>query len=75
MYAEVAQQYALDPVMREFLQESNPWALNAVAERLLEAAQRNMWVAPGRETVEALKDVYLASETALEARGEQVRRA
>ena len=75
MYAEVAQQYALDPVMREFLQESNPWALNAVAERLLEAAQRNMWEAPGPEVLEALKEVYLQSETALEARGEQVRRA
>ena len=75
MYAEVAQQYALDPVMREFLQESNPWALNAVAERLLEAAQRNMWEAPDPEVLEALKEVYLQSETALEARGEQVRRA
>ena len=75
MYAEVAQQYALDPVMREFLQQSNPWALNAVAERLLEAAQRKMWEAPDPEILEALKEAYLESETALEARGEQVRRA
>jgi cobaltochelatase CobN len=75
MYAEVAQQYALDPVMREFLQQSNPWALNAVAERLLEAAQRKMWEAPDPEILEALKEAYLDSETALEARGEQVRRA
>ena len=75
MYAEVAQQYALDPVMREFLQQSNPWALNAVAERLLEAAQRKMWEAPDPKILEALKEAYLESETALEARGEQVRRA
>jgi cobaltochelatase CobN len=75
MYAEVARQYALDPVMREFLQQSNPWALNAVAERLLEAAQRRMWEAPDPEILEALKEAYLESETALEARGEQVRRA
>ena len=74
MYAEVAQQYALDPVMREFLQESNPWALNAIAGRLLEAAQRKMWEAPDSRVLDALKDAYLESETALEARGETVRR-
>jgi cobaltochelatase CobN len=75
MYEEVAQQYALDPVMREFLQESNPWALNAIAERLLEAAQRKMWQAPKPETLDSLKEAYLESETALEARGETARRA
>jgi cobaltochelatase CobN len=70
MYEEVARQYALEPVMREFFEESNPWALNAIAERLLEAAQRKMWSAPNPEIVEALKDAYLQTETALEARGE-----
>jgi cobaltochelatase CobN len=75
MYEEVAQRYALDPVMRGFLQESNPWALNAVAERLLEAAQRKMWSEPTPEVLEALKETYLESETALEARGETARRA
>jgi cobaltochelatase CobN len=75
MYEEVAQQYALNPVMREFLQESNPWALNAIAERLLEAAQRKMWRAPKAEVLESLREAYLESETALEARGETARRA
>ena len=70
MYEEVAQRYALDPVMREFFEESNPWALNAIAERLLEAAQRKMWSAPDSEVLEALKEAYLETETALEARGE-----
>jgi cobaltochelatase CobN len=75
MYEEVAQRYALDTVMRDFLQESNPWALNAIAERLLEAAQRKMWAAPKPEVLESLKAAYLESETALEARGETARRA
>jgi cobaltochelatase CobN len=70
MYEEVAQRYALDPVMREFFEESNPWALNAITERLLEAAQRKMWGAPKPEVLDALKEVYLKTETALEARGE-----
>jgi cobaltochelatase CobN len=75
MYAEVAQRYALDPVMQAFFQESNPWALNAVAERLLEAAQRRMWAAPDPEILAVLREAYLQSETALEARGETARRA
>lgn len=70
MYEEVARHYALDPVMREFFQESNPWALNAIAERLLEAAQRKMWGAPDPEVLEALKETYLQTESAIEARGE-----
>jgi cobaltochelatase CobN len=74
MYEEVAQHYALDPTMREFFQESNPWALNAVAERLLEAAQRKMWNVPNPDVLDALKQTYLESETALEERGETARR-
>jgi cobaltochelatase CobN len=70
MYEEVAQQYAMNPEMREFFQESNPWALNAIAERLLEAAQRKMWEAPNPQTLAALKETYLQTESTLEARGE-----
>jgi cobaltochelatase CobN len=73
MYEEVARRYALDPAMREFFQESNPWALQAVAERLLEAAQRKMWASPTPEVLEALKETYLQTEAALEERGEVAR--
>jgi cobaltochelatase CobN len=73
MYEEVARRYALDPTMREFFQKSNPWALNAITERLLEAAQRKMWGSPAPGLLDALRDTYLQSETALEARGEVAR--
>lgn len=73
MYEQVAQTYALSTDMQEFFAESNPWALNAIAERLLEAAQRNMWERPSHETLSALKQTYLNSETLLEARGEKPR--
>ena len=72
MYEQVARQYALDPVMRQFFEESNPWALNAIAERLLEAAQRQMWSAPHPQILQSLRDIYLQSESSLEARGETV---
>ena len=70
MYEQVAQAYALDPAMRDFFARSNPWALHAVAERLLEAAQREMWSAPRPETLAALRETLQRSEAMLEARGE-----
>ncbi len=71
MYEQVAQTYALDPAMQEFFARSNPWALHAVAERLLEAAQRGMWAEPSAETLAALRETLLKSEEMLEARGER----
>jgi cobaltochelatase CobN len=45
MYERVTLAYVADPEMRKFFGESNPWALRAIAERLLEADQRSMWSA------------------------------
>jgi len=68
MYEDVAQHYALDPTMQDFLTQSNPWALHAIAERLLEAAERGMWKAPRPETLDGLRGVYLSTDEALEGR-------
>jgi len=45
MYERVTEAYVGDEAMRKFFQQSNPWALRAIAERLLEAADREMWAA------------------------------
>jgi cobaltochelatase CobN len=45
MYERVTAAYIADPEIRKFLQASNPWALRAMAERLLEAAARGLWQA------------------------------
>jgi len=68
MFEAVAQNYATG-ASREFLQRSNPWALNAIAERLLEAEQRHLWAAKG-ETLDALRSVLLTSEAAIEEHAE-----
>ena len=75
MYEQVASVYAMDPEMQRFLEEANPWAQNAIAERLLEAASRGMWAEPQPQTLAALQALYLHSETLLEARGETPRSA
>jgi len=73
MYEQVAETYAMAPEMQRFLEEANPWAQNAIAERLLEAASRGMWAEPQQQTLDALQALYLHSEALLEARGETPR--
>ncbi len=75
MYEQIAETYALDATMQQFLQEANPWAQNAISERLLEAASRGMWAEPKPETLDALQTLFLHSESLLEERGETPRGA
>jgi cobaltochelatase CobN len=73
VYEGLAAEYALSPAMQQFLEQSNPWALHAIAERLLEAADRGLWEHPDPATLDALRDVRLKAESFVEARGERVR--
>ena len=73
MYEGLAAEYALSPDMQTFLERSNPWALHAIADRLLEAADRGLWEHPEEATLEALRDVRLKAESFVEARGERAR--
>ncbi|MDA8071804.1 MAG: cobaltochelatase subunit CobN [Actinomycetota bacterium] len=45
MYEKVTEAYVGDPEVRKFLEQSNPWALRSIAERLLEASDRGLWQA------------------------------
>ncbi|GAA0588386.1 cobaltochelatase subunit CobN [Paractinoplanes ferrugineus] len=66
MYEQLAASYVLDPDNQKFMQESNPWALHGITERLLEAADRKLWAAPDPDTLTALREVFLATEGDLE---------
>ncbi|MBA2443061.1 MAG: cobaltochelatase subunit CobN [Rubrobacter sp.] len=66
MYRDVTRKYVLDQEVRDFMRESNPWALRAVSERLLEAAGRGLWSEPDPEDLRALREVYLENEGLLE---------
>jgi cobaltochelatase CobN len=67
MYEQLARTYLLDEENQKFLAESNPWAMHGIAERLLEAADRNMWAEPDENTLNALRALYLRTEGDLEA--------
>jgi len=66
MYEQLAASYVFDPGTRKFLEQSNPWALRGITERLLEAADRGLWAAPDAATMSRLKDTYLEVEGQLE---------
>ena len=71
MYEDVTQEYVLDVEMQEFFRQSNPWALRAIVERLLEAIERGLWEDPNPELLQQLKEMYLDLEADLEARQER----
>jgi len=66
MYEKLTQTYVLDPENRAFLEQSNPWALHGIAERLLEAVDRRMWSDPDPALLAELQQAYLDTEGDLE---------
>jgi len=69
LYEGVAQAYVLDPPVREFVQTHNPWALRDMAERLLEAHQRQLWTNASPQLLDQLRQIVLESEGTIEAIG------
>jgi magnesium chelatase subunit H len=54
VYQQLSETFVLDPAMRERLAQLNPTAVARVANRLLEATERNYWQ-PEASVLEALK--------------------
>jgi cobaltochelatase CobN len=69
MYEQIAQRYLLDADVAAFMSRSNPWAARAIAERLLEAADRGLWSEPDDDTLTQIRDRFLALEGELEEAG------
>lgn len=57
-YEQVADTLLFNPENKAFLEQNNPHALEEMAERLLEAAQRQLWQQPG-DYQNALQDLLL----------------
>lgn len=65
VYQRMSETFVLDPEMRARLAELNPTASSRMANRLLEAHDRNYWQ-PDAETLAALQDAADALEDRLE---------
>ncbi len=57
VFNEITRAFVLDEEMRRWFIDTNPWALEEIARRLIEAAERGVWEAP-KELLEGLKEVY-----------------
>jgi len=64
-YAQITDALVLDPANQHFLRAHNAAALEEMAERLLEAAQRGLWQDPGDQGA-ALQDLLLDIDEARE---------
>jgi len=65
VFDDIAGTFILDDENRRFFQENNPWALEEIGRRLLEAYERGMWKADD-SVLEALKERYLETEAWIE---------
>ena len=67
-YGAICDQWLGDQTVRDFLVQSNPWALRDMAERLLEAHNRGLWEGAQKNQLEQLRQLVLDSESLIEQR-------
>jgi len=65
IFDDITRTFVLNPENREFFRQENPWALEEIARRLLEAEQRGLWQADP-EVLAQLKQLYAEVEGWLE---------
>jgi len=65
IFDEIAQKYVLDGEMRRWLEEHNPYAIEEIARRLIEAYERGLWETSD-EVIERLMEAYSEIEGLLE---------
>jgi cobaltochelatase CobN len=61
IFDELTRKHVLDSEMRAFYQKNNPWALEELSRRFLEAEQRGLWKADP-QVLNELKERYLEIE-------------
>lgn len=67
IFDDLTKTFMLNEENKQFFEENNPWALEEIGRRLLEAEQRGLWEADP-EVLNQLKETYLEVEGWLEER-------
>jgi cobaltochelatase CobN len=67
VFDDVARTFMMNDENRAFFEENNPWALEEMARRLIEAAERGIW-SPSPDVRDALKNLYVEIEGWIEER-------
>jgi cobaltochelatase CobN len=61
IFDDIAKTFILNEENRKFFQENNPWAMEEISRRLLEASSRDLWKAD-EDVLSQLKETYLEIE-------------
>ena len=69
MWDRLSEKFVLDPDMQQWLKDVNPYALQNMTERLLEAIERDLWQA-SEEIKQQLQQIYLDIEGVIEEENE-----
>jgi cobaltochelatase CobN len=67
IFDDIAKTFVTDPEMRDFFKKNNPYAIEEISRRLLEAQSRGLWDAD-EEVLNELRSNYLEIESWLEER-------
>ena len=65
IFDDITSTFVNDPKMKDFFKENNPYALEEIARRMLEANQRGLWNAKD-DVLEELKENYVEIESWME---------
>ena len=58
VFDDIARTFMMNEENRKFFEENNPWAMEEMARRLIEAAERGLWN-PAPDVKKALKELYI----------------
>jgi len=61
IFDDIARTFLMNEENRKFFEEHNPWALEEIGRRLIEAWERGLWN-PAEDVKEVLKEIYLEVE-------------
>lgn len=67
IFDDIAETFLMDEENRKFFEENNPYALEEIARRLIEAAGRGLWK-PSPQVQSVLKEIYILIEGWIEER-------
>ncbi len=65
VFDDITKTFIVDENNRKFFEENNPWALEEMSRRLIEAYQRELWN-PEEGLIDEIQDTYLELESFLE---------
>jgi cobaltochelatase CobN len=61
VFDDITRTFMMNEENRKFFEENNPWALEEIARRMIEAAERGLWD-PSPDVRDALKNLYVEIE-------------